>query len=138
MLDHNRIVVPTAARNQILKQLHLAHSGIVKTYRTARQIYYWPGMKNYIVTLIGKCIPCQQQQLSQARPQLIGKQSSQASTPMRHLAMDLFDAKGSTWLAMVCRFSGYAWLAKLKCTSTRDILDCIETCLLYTSPSPRD
>ena len=27
--------------------------------------------------------------------------------------MDLFDARGNTWLAMVCRFSGYAWLAKL-------------------------
>ena len=50
MLDHNRILVPTAARQYILQQLHLAHSGVVKTYRTARQLYYWPGMKNDIIT----------------------------------------------------------------------------------------
>ena len=44
MLDHNIILVPTAARQYILQQLHLAHSGVVKTYRTARQLYYWPGL----------------------------------------------------------------------------------------------
>ena len=122
MLDHNRILVPTAARQYILQQLHLAHSGVVKTYRTARQLYYWPGMKNDIITLIEKCIPCEQYQLSKARPELIGQPQSQASTPMRHVAMDLFDAQGKSWLAMVCRYSGYAWLAKLGRTSTKDII----------------
>ena len=40
--------------------------------------------------------------------------------------MDLFDAQGKSWLAMVCRCSGYAWLAKLGRTSTKDILNCLE------------
>ena len=33
-------------------------------------------------------------------------------TPMRHIAMDLFDALGKKWLAMVDRYSAYAWLEK--------------------------
>ena len=46
--------------------------------------------------------------------------------PMRHVAMDLFDAQGKSWLAMVCRYSGYAWLATIGRTSTKDILNCLE------------
>ena len=40
LLDRTRIVIPTAARQYILKSLHVTHSGMTKTYKTARQLYY--------------------------------------------------------------------------------------------------
>ena len=39
LLDRTRIVIPTAARQYILKTLHVAHSGMTKTYKTVRQLY---------------------------------------------------------------------------------------------------
>ena len=42
------MLIPTGAQDEILKELHRSHSGILKTYTTAAQLYYWPGMKNSI------------------------------------------------------------------------------------------
>ena len=42
---------------------------------------------------------------------------------MNDLGIDLFDALGKKWLAVVCRFSGYAWLSQLQkynCVSFRE------------------
>ena len=48
MLDSTRIIVPPNAIQSIMKELHRAHSGIEKMYKTAVQLYFWPGMKNTI------------------------------------------------------------------------------------------
>ena len=50
--DSQKIVVPRDAQDEILKELHRSHSGILKTYTTATQLYYWPGMKNSIKQMI--------------------------------------------------------------------------------------
>ena len=50
--DSQKIVVPKGAQDEILKELHRLHSGILKTYTTATQLYYWPGMKNSIKQMI--------------------------------------------------------------------------------------
>ena len=56
LLDRTRIVIPVTAREGILRSLHTAHSGMTKTYKTARQLYYWPGMKANIASSIDACI----------------------------------------------------------------------------------
>ena len=48
VLDSRRIIVPPNAIQSIMKELHRAHSGIEKMYKTAVQLYFWPGMKNTI------------------------------------------------------------------------------------------
>jgi hypothetical protein len=65
VLYNGRIVVPQAARRDILKKLHSSHQGITRTKRRARQALYLPGMPNDIVLLVEGCQPCQQ-----ARPSL--------------------------------------------------------------------
>ncbi|KAF2892647.1 hypothetical protein ILUMI_13526 [Ignelater luminosus] len=40
----NKLVVPKAFRNSMLKKLHIAHFGIEKTKARARKIFYWPGL----------------------------------------------------------------------------------------------
>ena len=52
---HNKIVVPKEARKQVLKSLHIQHTGVVKTLKNANQLYFWPGMKHEIAQLIGNC-----------------------------------------------------------------------------------
>ena len=56
--DSQKIVVPRGAQDEILKKLHRSHSGILKNYTTAAQLYYWPGMKNSIKQMIESCGSC--------------------------------------------------------------------------------
>ena len=40
---------------------------------------------------------------------------------MKHVAADLFDAAGEKWIVLVDRYSGYAWIDKLRDTSTATV-----------------
>ena len=134
MLDGTRIIVPSAARSAVISGLHTAHSGMTKMYSTARQLYFWPGMKGEIQAQVNNCATCQRFLPTQPRPTLSSVLPSAALGPMHHVAMDLFDADAKKWLVMVDRYSGYTWLQQLQKTTTAKII----SCLLYTSPSPRD
>ena len=57
--DSSRLVIPTKSRRSILVSLHASHSGEVKSYTNARQLYYWPGMKNDITQFVRACQACQ-------------------------------------------------------------------------------
>ena len=113
--DGSRVVVPRPARKGVLKALHLAHAGEVKSYANARQLYYWPGMKNDITQSVRSCLPCQSLLPSQAREPLA---MLEAEFPMDQVSVDLFSLAGQDWLAMVDRFSGFPFAARLRNTST--------------------
>ena len=68
--DGCRLVVPSHRRGAILSLLHAGHSGIVKTYKTATQLYYWPSMKTDIEQSVANCSPCQAQRQSNPRPKM--------------------------------------------------------------------
>ena len=42
LMNQQRIVVPSSARENVLKYLHAAHQGIVRMKRRARDTIYWP------------------------------------------------------------------------------------------------
>ena len=94
ILDSTRLVIPTSSQKTVQTELHRAHSGMTKTYATATQLYYWPGMKNCIKTFLLKCTTCQKYSASQARTPVKGTAPSAAEFPMNYLGMDLFDAAG--------------------------------------------
>lgn len=52
VLFGNQIVIPQVARRNVLKNLHAAHQGIVRTNRRARQTVYWRGITNEITMLL--------------------------------------------------------------------------------------
>ena len=52
------IVPPKEARGEIIKFLHMAHQGGISMYRTARQLYYWDGMKSQIKNYYESCGTC--------------------------------------------------------------------------------
>ena len=47
-----RIVIPQAKRAELLKSLHRAHTGIVKTKQRARDMIYWPGLNAQIEEMV--------------------------------------------------------------------------------------
>ena len=122
VMQGTRIVVPFPARKLVIRELHNAHSGLMKSILTAQQLYYWPGMRSDIKSYIDACVPCQQARPSQPRQKLLPPASpSLALQPMRSVSLDLFAAAGQDWLAMVDRYSGYAQTSQLSST-TRHML----------------
>ena len=55
LLDSAKILIPTRTHKKLMELLHKAHSGYTKSYKTAAQLYYWPGMKNDIAQTIDSC-----------------------------------------------------------------------------------
>ena len=58
LLYQNRVVIPVAMKDRILKLLHANHAGIVKMKRLARQSVYWFGINSDIVDYVTACDTC--------------------------------------------------------------------------------
>jgi hypothetical protein len=56
-----RVVIPAVLRNEVLKELHSGHPGIVRMKSLARQHVWWPTVDKDIETLVHNCDSCQQQ-----------------------------------------------------------------------------
>ena len=127
VLDGCRLVVPTHRRDAILLLLQAGHSGIAKTYRTATQLYFWPNMEADIEQSVANCSPCQAQQQSNPRPRMdTVNLPGEVKQTMPHTACDLFSAVGKQWLALVDRFSGYAWTTALRRLDTKAVIQHLE------------
>ena len=118
LLDGRRLVVSYKVRKMIIEALHKSHWGVTITYATARQAYYWPGMKNDIQESVSNCEACTRHQKSKTRPEMQANPPSDSIEPMINMGADLFDLGGSPWIVMVDRFSGYCFVEKLKSTTT--------------------
>ena len=76
-------------RDKILKELHRSHSVNLKTYTTAIQLYYWPGMKNSIKQMIESCGSCQRDRPSKQRTTIHISPPSNAQSHIKPVAADL-------------------------------------------------
>ena len=55
----NRVVVPKAVREEVLRELHDAHPGETRMKRLARMFVWWPGIIQEIEATVKKCPQCQ-------------------------------------------------------------------------------
>lgn len=53
-----RVIISSALRQRILKQLHRGHPGIGRTKAIARSFVYWPNIDNDIESLVRNCDSC--------------------------------------------------------------------------------
>ena len=80
-------------------------------------------MKEEIRMEIDACQYCQEDRPAQARPTLNNLLPSASLYPMLHVASDLFNLHGDTYIVLVDRYSGYAWSEKLRRTDTRSVCE---------------
>ena len=111
-----RIVVPKAARREVLARLHDSHQGVERTKRRARQSVYWPGINNDISTTVASCDKCQELLPSQQREPL--KSEPLPTRVFEDVSADFFSYAGRDYLVYVDRLSGwpvtfqYTWARK--------------------------
>ena len=120
---HGRIVVPREARKHVLETLHVQHTGVVKTWRNARQLYFWPGIKHDISQMVGNCQQCVKHLPSLAKEPIT---QSTALRPFEAMSVDLGKYEGTHYLICVDRYSGWPLVEKLKKLDTTYITEIME------------
>jgi hypothetical protein len=112
VLFGKRIVIPQAARKNVLKKLHAAHQGIVRTNRRARQTVYWSGIPNEITTLLSTCAICQERLPShQKEPMMTDPLPTHV---FEDVSADLFQSGRLHVLVYADRFSGWPVIHRWK------------------------
>ena len=112
------ILVPKAARKELLQMLHFAHLGQQKTIALAKQLYFWKGMSNEISQLVDSCEKCQTHANFQQKETL---KPTFAKYPMEMHAADLAEHGRKNYLIHMDRFSNFLWIYPLNKTTSEDI-----------------
>ena len=60
ILRGTRVIVPSKLREEVLKELHRSHIGIVRMKMLARSYVWWPKLDSEIEKMVKSCIPCQE------------------------------------------------------------------------------
>jgi len=125
IVHQDRILVPISERKDILQKLHIAHAGINRTKKLARQHYYWPGMSSQIEQMINKCEKCQM--LRPSLPQEPLQMLPDSPEPFDDISMDLMQANQHQYLVVTDRYSGYPFIHQLRKLDTESILRYLRT-----------
>ena len=120
---HDRIFIPTEARPSILSKLHIQHTGQNKTYQNAKQLYFWPSMKNEIKQIVESCPKCVRMLPSQSAEEQI---QTVTSRPMEAISVDLGQQNGDHFLIGADRYSGWPFVTKLHSLITKAITDALD------------
>jgi hypothetical protein len=105
IMKGDRIVIPSAERRTVMKNLHISHLGIEGTLAKAREYVYWPRMNEQVKEMITSCDICNQVRSQQRKEPLIQQQ-----VPSRAWAVvstDLFEFNKVMYLIVVDHFSNY-------------------------------
>ncbi|VDL77978.1 unnamed protein product [Nippostrongylus brasiliensis] len=60
IMTGERVVIPQELRTKVLKELHVAHPGIVRMKKLARSYVYWPSIDKDCEDVIKRCTRCQE------------------------------------------------------------------------------
>ncbi len=115
LLKSNRIIIPTALRQDMLRRIHEGHMGIEKCRRRARQLLYWPNMNRDIEDVVSKCSVCQKYRYSQQKEPL--KPHEVPEEPWVKVGADIFQLNGKDYLLVIDYMSNYPEVALLSANS---------------------
>lgn len=71
ILLNDKIIIPKSLRTSFLQMVHKGHFGISKTYERAKELFFWPDLKQDIKNYVLKCKTCEQFRPNNTRNPLI-------------------------------------------------------------------
>ena len=83
VLIEERIVIPTAARGEMLKRIHV---GIVKCKNRAKEVLLWPNMHSRIKEMVSNCPTCLQFRISNPKEPMKSHEVSESPCTADRLA----------------------------------------------------
>lgn len=108
----NKMIVPTALRNEMLQIIHYNHLGINKCQLRARQCLYWPNINRDIENYVNNCETCLNFRNTNANEPLI--QSEIPGKPWETIGTDVYQFAGKNYLMVIDYFSKFIETAPLE------------------------
>ncbi|XP_062610827.1 uncharacterized protein K02A2.6-like [Saccostrea cucullata] len=128
-----RIVIPHDLRTELLKILHVGHTGVEKTLRRARDIVFWPGLTKDVTDLILNCNVCLE--LRNSNPKEPLQSHEIPSYPWQTIASYLFLWDDKDYVLFVDYYSRYFGVFRLTNTHSSTIISkCKEVFARYGIP----
>ena len=112
VLKGERIVIPKALRQDMLKCIHNGHMGMEKCKRRARDILFWPGMNRHIEEVVSQCNTCQENRMANIKEPLIPHQVP--DRPWQFVATDIFTLDEEKYLVVADYYSRYFEIERLR------------------------
>ncbi len=107
-----RLVVPRAARNEVLRFLHAGHVGMTAMMKRAETTAWWPGMKNDVKRTVEKCGECQGERPAQRREPMLS--FDVPTTPGIVVHGDYLEFGTNEYVILVDGFSGWTELHAMR------------------------
>lgn len=101
----NRIVIPERFREQVLRNIHKNHDGIVRTKMLARGIVWWKGMDKDIENMIKACEICNC--TSRVPKEKVESMWPEAKSSFERIHVDLFHFRNDSYLILVEAYSKF-------------------------------
>lgn len=122
LLRGDRVITPTILRKQILKYLHLNHSGIVATKAYARSYTWWPHIDDEIESMVSNCNRCQ---INRNNPPKAPIQNWEIPTePWSRLHIDFAGPfKGQIFFIIVDSRSKWIEVKRIASMSTKNVIE---------------
>ena len=108
---NNRIVIPSAMRQEILKRIHEGHMGIEKCKSRARVCVYWPAMYDAIEHEVKRCPVCNKYSKGNQKELMIPHDIPDC--PWQKLGADYFSFAGKDYLLVIDYFSKYPEVVRM-------------------------
>ena len=120
-MKDKHIVIPTSLRDA-MSTLHRSHMGIVKTKEMASTCMFWPRMYSDIERFLSTCRACMMHKIKQSPEPL---EQDIPSSSWSSLTLDNFEYKGTLYLIIYDRFSGFVVVKTPRDLSARLTIMCL-------------
>ena len=100
-----RVIIPKTMRPEMRARVHSSHQGIEACLRKARDVLYWPNMRNDIRDTVSQCATCNEYQTKQAKEPLMTHEIPER--PWSRVETDIFTLQGENYLVLVDYYSDF-------------------------------
>ncbi|XP_046375000.2 uncharacterized protein K02A2.6-like [Haliotis rufescens] len=114
------VMIPKSMYREMLEKIHLNHFGAESNIRMAREVLFWPGMRNSIHDMCSACGTCAQ--YGNEAPREPMKSLPIPTMSWQIISQDLFAFEKKTYLVTVCHFSDWIELDELEDTLSATVI----------------
>ncbi|MCP3662467.1 MAG: DDE-type integrase/transposase/recombinase, partial [Gammaproteobacteria bacterium] len=120
----DKLVAPAPLRQQVLKQAHIGHPGIVRMKRLLREVYWWPSINKDAERLVRYCEACQRSAKSRPATPMPETRIPTPEKPAVQYALDICGPfhNGRSLVVLIDCFTRYPEILDTKDTTSGRVI----------------
>ena len=120
VLQGRRVVMPRKLREAAVEILHSGHCGVTGMAERARELMFWPRMKEELDEKRGRCKTCIR--IAPSQPSAPPTELPTPDYPFQYVSTDYFEVSGHHYMVFVCRYSNWITVHTSKSGNTKELL----------------